>query len=139
MEHEENNFRKEFKFHAEAYGAYAKVTHGNMFQAGLPDLMIWSKTGLGMCAELKYWENAGLPKTAACLHKLLKRTQPLVVKKELWGRDAHCLVIAVLNHNKNLCAIAYKDQMAITDWRVVAKLMAEAVSFTTVLQYVFHD
>ena len=139
MKQEEGKFKKKFCDHAETYGAWCKITHGNQYQAGLPDCIIVATKKLTSLVEMKFWGNAHKPKNAHDIQNMLKGAQVGVVKHQLWKRDCACLIVAVIGNDLDNCAVCYQDRFNIVPWRHLAKLLAISTDFDTVLNHVFPD
>lgn len=137
MKLEENKFKKKFCDYAETFGAWAKITHGNMYQAGLPDTIIAATKKLTTFVEFKFWGNVNPPKDAHAIQNLLKGPQVNVIKHQLWKRDNACLIVAVVGNDLDNCAVCYQDRFNIIPWKHLAKLLAISTDFDTVLTHVF--
>lgn len=136
MKAEEGKFKKKFCDYTETYGAWAKVTHGNQYQAGLPDVLIVAAKKMITLVECKFWCNANPPKDAHDIQNLLKGAQVGVIKHQLWKRDAACLIVAVIGNDLDNCAVCYQDRFNIVPWKHLAKLLAISTDFDTVLNHV---
>ena len=136
MKMEEGKFKKELVKELEMYDAYVKVTHGNQYQSGLPDIHITAKTGMLTWVECKFWGGVNLPKEFHSLHSQMHGAQINVIKHQMWKRNAGVLLVSQIGNNLDMCAVCYKDRFNIVPWKHLAKLLAISTTFTTVLDHV---
>jgi hypothetical protein len=140
MNREEGKFKRDFCEYVETvYGAWCKITHGNQYQSGMPDVCIQSTAKLFSLMEMKFWANVGLPKDFQCMHKLMKGAQINVIKHQIWKRNGPCLLVAVIGNDLDMCCVNYKDKIKILPWKHVAKLVAISSDFDTVLTHVIYN
>lgn len=135
MKMEEGKFKKLLKEELEKYDAHVMVTHGNLFQAGLPDMHIVSKPGMITWCELKFWGGAKLPQEFQSLHGQMKGAQINVIKHQMWKRNAACLLVSQIGIDLDSCAVCYKDKFNILPWKHLAKLLAISSDFGSVLNH----
>ncbi len=136
MKREEGKFKKEFCEHIKSqYGTWAKVTHGNQFQSGLPDCLFQSD-GMFSLVEMKFWDQVAPPKDFHQMHNLLKGAQVNVIKHQIWKRRGPCLLVAQIGNDLDNCCVCYKDKINIMPWKHLAKVLAISTDFDTVLNHV---
>jgi hypothetical protein len=135
MKLEEGKFKKKIKEEIEKYDAFVQVTHGNIYQAGFPDMHITAKTGLLSWVELKFWGGVNLPKEFQSLHSQMHGAQINVIKHQMWKRNAACLLVSQIGMDLDNCAVCYKDKFNIMPWKHLAKLLAISSDFNTVLTH----
>lgn len=137
MQKEEGKFKKDFSEHIENfYNGYCKVTHGNQYQAGIPDCLIQSTGGLFTLVELKFWNVFARPADFHAMQNLMKGAQISVIKHQIWKRNGPCLLVAQLGYELDNCCICYKDKINVVPWKHLAKLLAISSDFDTVLNHV---
>ena len=87
------------------YGCEARNIHGNMFQSGIPDIVVTSKYGVTFFCELKMWRRVYGPTSPRDLFVLLRKTQKLYIQN-VWERSGYCLIVACTHDGR---AVFYTD------------------------------
>lgn len=97
----ENQFQTGMIKLLNVYGCEARNIHGNMFQSGIPDVVVTSKYGVTFFMELKMWKNVHAPQDVGSLFRLLRKTQKLYISN-VWDRNGFCLIVAATMCGKNV-------------------------------------
>lgn len=132
IKREEQVFRDALKLDLDRHGVYCRVLHGNMYQSGLPDLVAVAPCGMTFFMELKYWNRVTTPTIEQCL-SLLKGPQQMVIRRELWGRNAPCLLVTQHHADPSIASIVFKSRITSIPWAIIASASARTTTFTELL------
>lgn len=124
-EYTEHDFQDKYVDLFRETGAYIKPITGSVFMSGQPDLEIVSRYGAIIKVELKLHRLVSLP-TRDSMIKLLKGPQVNVITRQLWGRNAPCLLIAEIAAVKDKLCIVTKDKLMFDTIHNSVKLIAHA-------------
>lgn len=124
-DHKEHGFQDDFMEDLRRHGAHVASFVGNFYMAGQPDLEITSIHGCIMKVELKMYRYTALP-TRQHIIGLLKGPQINVILKQLWGRNADCLIIAEIVAKPDTLCIVSKLGLSFDYKENVCKLLAHA-------------
>jgi len=111
--------RKEHKFQdvlvdkLRERGSHVTSFVGSMYIAGQPDIEVVNKNGAIIKIELKVYRDTILP-TSERVINLLRGPQVNTITRQLWGRNAPCLLVAEIAYNPGVLAIVYKTQMTLS-------------------------
>lgn len=119
----ENVFSDDFKAEALKWGAYTISQAASMFMSGQPDLDCTSKYGATTKIELKVYRELEVP-TREAVVALLRGPQVNVITRQLWGRNANCIIIAQIAAKPDMCCIVSKHTSSIAFWKEAAKILA---------------
>lgn len=75
-------------------GGYARKIHGNVYQSGIPDVLIVNKNGLTFLAELKMWRRVNNPVSVKQITGLLGRQQGAYIRRA-WELGAFLPVLTM--------------------------------------------
>ena len=90
----EGNFQSKFIDWVNCNGGYARNTHGNVYQSGIPDVLMTNAKGVTFCVELKVWRRKTVPEYPSEFLVLCRREQKRFIEK-VWEIGGFCPIIAV--------------------------------------------
>jgi hypothetical protein len=124
-DHIEAQFQDKLMEDLRGYGARATSYVGNIYLSGHPDLIIVSVHGATMFVELKLFRLVQMP-TRETMLALLKGPQINVITKQLWLRNAPCLLVAEIVAKPDTLCIVSRHHLSFDTKHNFVKLMAHA-------------
>ena len=138
MKAEEGKFKKEFGSLLEMLGCHVHITHGNQYQAGMPDMHITSRYGYFLFIECKFWSNVNFPSKAEQVIAQLKGAQINVITNEHWKRNASSLIASVIGINTDIVAVCYKDRLTLVRECDLARHVTQAKNHLGLIDGIFN-
>ena len=123
--YKEHQFQDKYIEMLRTHGAYVNSVVGTFYNAGQPDLDVTSIHGAGIKVELKLYRAINTPSRDAII-ALLRGPQINVITKQLWGRNAPCLIIAEIVAVPGTLCIVSKHTMSVDKTENTIKRLAHA-------------